>query len=46
MVSLRGVIVHNIEQDLDAGGMQPGDRRAKGVQRVLGRIARLGGKEA
>src|SRR5262245_26277304 len=43
LVAFGRVVVHDVEDDLDAGVMQPGNRRAKGIERAV-RLVR--GEEA
>ncbi len=46
MVAFRGVIVDDVENDFDAGVMQPRHGRADVGERVIGGVARLGHEEA
>ena len=46
MVAFGGVVVDHVEDDLDAGVVQARHGRAERVERVVGRVARLGREEA
>ena len=41
MVALGGVIIDDVEHDLDAGVVQPGHRGAEGIERIVLGVARL-----
>ena len=45
MVALGGVVIDDVEHHLDAGVMQPRHRGSKGIECIVLRVARLGGKE-
>ena len=46
LAALGGVVVYDVEDHLDAGGMQPSHRDAHLVRGILGQIARLDREEA
>src|SRR6516164_9068185 len=46
VIALRGMVVDDIENDLDAGVVQPRYCGAKGVERIFQGVARVGSEEA
>ena len=46
LVALGGVVVDDVEDDLDAGGVQAAHGDAHLVDRAVGEVARLGREEA
>ena len=46
MIAFAGMVVDHVEDDLDAGVVQPRDGGAEAVERHVDRIARLGREEA
>ena len=45
MIAFGGVVVDHVKHHLDAGVVQPRHRGAKGIERVILRVTRLGRKE-
>ena len=45
VVALGGVVVDDVEQNLDPGIVESGNRGAKCIERIVGSVARFGGEE-
>src|SRR5262249_30609389 len=46
VIALRGMVVDDVENDLDAGVVQPRYCGAKGVERIFQSVARVGSEES